>query len=194
MILFGHLGCTVASLIYLSIIRGVDVTQPDYVPVAVGSRLRETDELATPQSWITDRPAELSAMTGSAVEQGKFLGTPGPDSGYALKLARIAIEKIGAGHTEHTGDMVVVISAVAIKRAALYSRAPVIHDVNFAMRLFGYVGEIPSDLKSVRHSLIAGAAHDYFKVRHITETIPVSVLELDLAEVDSSAWLAKLDR
>ncbi len=170
------------------------MTQPDYVPVAVGSRLRETDELATPQSWIKDRPAELSAMTGSAVEQGKFLGTPGPDSGYALKLARLAIEKIILDHTEHIADVVAVISSVAIKRAALYSRAPVIHDVNFAMRLFGYLGDISSDLKGVRHSLVGGAAHDYFKVRRITEMIPVSVLELDLGVVDSGVWLGRINQ
>ena len=165
------------------------MTQPDYVPVAAGSRLRETDELSTPQRWVPDRPAELGAMRGSAVEQGKFLGTPGPDSGYALKLARIAIDKLKLSHDEHRDDVIAVIAAVGIKRASLYSRAPVIHDVNFALRLFGYLGDdIPEELKAYRRSLMRGAAHDYFQLRQIIETIPVSTLEIKEAGIDALHW------
>ena len=73
------------------------MTQPDYVPVASGSQLREVEPLAIPEGWKASRPSELAPLKVSAVEQGKLLGTPSPDSGFALKLARIRVHKLELG-------------------------------------------------------------------------------------------------
>lgn len=166
------------------------MTQPDYVPLAPGTRLRDFDELENPGSWTANRPSELAPLKGSAAKQGKFLGTPGPDSGFALKLTRIALDEIELSASEDHSDIMKVISAVAIKRAALFSRAPVIHDVRFALKLFGFgnADNTPDDLVKFRKEIMAGSGHNYFKVRKTLELISLETLNLTAAELNLSRW------
>ena len=153
------------------------MTQPDYVPLDAGSRLRQTDELSVPKAWIPDRPSEHGVLKDSEPKQGKFFGTPGPGSGYALKLTRHGMEILGLDQGGDREDAEVVVSAIVIKRASLFSRAPVIHDVRFTLALLGYVGDdVPVGTSELRRNVIRGAAHDYFLVRRILESIPASTL------------------
>ncbi|KJF18287.1 MULTISPECIES: hypothetical protein [Acidithrix] len=166
------------------------MTQPDYVPVASGTQLRKFDELSNPGSWMSDRVAELPPNPHSAVEQGVLLGTPGPDSGFAIKLARYELAKISLDENEHHEDVEKAVTSVAIKRSALYSRAPVIHDVRFALKLFGYGEELspPVELVEFRKKAFSGVAHDYFKVRRLLDLIPVATLSLSVDEIDVAKW------
>ncbi|MDA8261664.1 MAG: hypothetical protein M0Z47_02400 [Actinomycetota bacterium] len=165
------------------------MTQPDYVPVASGSQLREVEPLAIPESWTPTRPSELAPLKVSAVEQGKMLGTPSPDSGFALKLARIRVHKLELAEGEHLEDVERAVSAIAIKRASFFSRAPVIYDVDFAVALLGY-GEvdIPPEVLEHRKAVVSGVSHDYFKMRHLLEAIGPETLAATSVEADLSLW------
>ena len=58
---------------------------PDYVPKPTDEKPRVYESPPRrPDSWCADRPAEIDGLQPS----GRQLGTPGPDQGYALKLAR----------------------------------------------------------------------------------------------------------
>ena len=61
------------------------VTQPSFVPVVEADQVRRAYQLHVPEIWTTSRPSELR---GTRQPAGAFLGTPGPDQGFALKLAR----------------------------------------------------------------------------------------------------------
>ena len=165
------------------------MTQPDYVPVAAGSQLREVDPLAIPEAWTPTRPSELAPLKVSAVEQGKLLGTPSPDSGFALKLARIRVHKLELAIGEHREDVERAVAAIAIKRAAFFSRAPVIHDVDFAIALLGYgEADIPVEVLEHRKAVVSGVSHDYFKMRRMLEAIGPETLAATSVEADLSLW------
>ena len=165
------------------------MTQPDYVPVAAGSQLREVDPLAIPEAWRPTRPSELAPLKVSAVEQGKLLGTPSPDSGFALKLARIRVHKLELAIGEHREDVERAVAAIAIKRAAFFSRAPVIHDVDFAIGLLGYgEADIPVEVLEHRKAVVSGVSHDYFKMRRMLEAIGPETLAATSVEADLSLW------
>ena len=165
------------------------MTQPDYVPVASGSQLREVESLAIAEGWTPSRPSELAPLKVSAVEQGTMLGTPSPDSGFALKLARIRVHKLELAEGEHGEDVERAVAAIAIKRAALFSRAPVIYDVDFAIALLGYdESDIPAEVLAHRKSVISGVSHDYFKMRRLLEAIGPETLTASGVEGDLSLW------
>ena len=168
------------------------MTQPDYVPLEHGTRVRAFDELKVPGPWLAKRVSEVKAFKGSPVEQGKHLGIPGPGSGFALKLTKVSLEGVQIDASEHYGDVERVISSVAMKRAAFFSRAPVIFDVKFALKLFGYSKSQESqesqELVKFRSEIISGCAHDYFKVRRLLEMIPITTLGLSPDEIRISTW------
>src|SRR5690606_40342592 len=65
-----------------------------------------------------------------------LLGAAGPDQGYGYKLAKRMQDKLQLLPREHATDAVVGALAVALKRASLFGRAPVIHDFRLAYGLF----------------------------------------------------------
>ena len=72
------------------------MTQPSFVPVVEADQVRRAYQLQVPSIWTTSRPSELR---GTRQPSGTFLGTPGPDQGFALKLARRFEDRLvlGAG-------------------------------------------------------------------------------------------------
>ncbi len=48
--------------------------------------------------------------------------------------------------------------AIALRRASLFGRAPMIHDLTVAFTLWGYLGEAPAELTSVRKERFAAVA------------------------------------
>ena len=57
------------------------------------------------------------------------MGSQGPDQGFALRLARAFRSRLRLGPGEHVADVVVGCVGVALKRAALFGRAPVADDL-----------------------------------------------------------------
>ena len=69
---------------------------------------------------------------------------------------------------EHAEDVLAGAVAIALRRAAIFGRAPVGADIELALRLFKYLvgdeGTWPSsDLVALRRERFAGAAHDYWR-------------------------------
>jgi hypothetical protein len=156
------------------------MAQPDYVPLSTADKVRAAERLPVPDAWRPDRPAELK---GNTHPTGDRLGSPGPDQGYALKLARQFEGKLTLAPDEHAEDAVAGCVAVAMKRAALFGRAPVVYDLDLAFTLWGFQDGAPADLVAFRAPLFQSAAHHYWDLRGIVDRVPEETLRLTPAQV-----------
>jgi len=126
------------------------------------------------RSWIANRPGDLPAGWPT----GKLLGSPGPNVGYALTLANRARDQLVLAPHEHSDDAIAVVAEIAMRRAALFGRAPVMLDVEFGMQILGYRGDADPDFVDWRMRALQGAHHDYYERRSLVDAIPVDVLRL----------------
>jgi hypothetical protein len=157
------------------------MAQPEYVPSAPKDRLRVAGRLPTPHGWHADRPAEVVQRGGQP--SGARFGVAGTDQGYALKLAHLMEDRLVLAPGEHKEDAIAGCSAVALKRAALFGRAPVIYDLELAFALYGFLEGAPADLVAYRQPLFESCAHDYNAVRDLADRVPEATLRLSPAEV-----------
>jgi hypothetical protein len=156
------------------------VTQPSFVPVVEADQVRPAYQLHVPSIWTASRPSELR---GTRAPSGAFLGTPGPDQGFALKLARRFEDRLELAPGEHAEDAVSGCTAVAMRRAAAFGRAPVIHDLTLAFTLWGFLAGAPEDLVATREPLFRSASHHYQVQRTIADCVPETTLRLDQRQV-----------
>ena len=159
---------------------------PDYVPneTAVADRYYVSPP-RRPQPWVADRPGELTE--GQPVGAG--LGVPGPDQGYALRLARRFEDRLVLGSGEHMEDVVAGCVGVALRRAASFGRAPVAVDLEVAFRVFGFLPPAPDEsLMAWRQELFAGVSHPhhYAEARHLAGVVPEAVLRMSPSEVEAA--------
>jgi hypothetical protein len=164
------------------------MAQPDYVPVVSRDRVRVSERLPTPDGWLPDRPAEVRGHGGQPT--GSLIGVPGPDQGYALKLAHYLAPRLVA---EDVDDAIAGCIGVALRRAALFGRAPVISDLKHAFALWGCFGGAPDELIAYRRPLFDGVAHRYLGQRAIADRVPAETLRMTPEEVEgklAGAWRA----
>ena len=131
-----------------------------------------------PESWRAERPADFAAEHRQPV--GDRLGTPGPDVGYALKLAPLLEAELHLTEGEHARDALAGIVAIAIKRNSILGRAPVIHDLRIAATLWGFFDPAPDpELVELRRRLFeeVGHFHHYPRLREIVDLVPAEVLQ-----------------
>jgi hypothetical protein len=145
---------------------------PEFVPSNLGSQPRRGLALPPALPWRADRPADL----GPAQPRGPGFGDPGPDQGYALSLAARFSDRLelAEGETEH--DAVAGCVAIGLRRASLFGRAPVIHDLTLAFTLWGFLGRAPEALVAHRKALFQAASHHYGDQRAIADSVPEAVL------------------
>lgn len=151
------------------------MTQPSFVPVVEADQVRRAYQLSVPSIWTQSRPSELR---GTHQPSGPRLGTQGPDQGFALKLARRFEDRIVLEPDESAEDAMAGCTAVAMRRAARFGRAPVIYDLAFAFTLWGYLGGAPRDLVNERVPLFRSAAHHYLARRAIADRVTEDALRL----------------
>ncbi len=157
------------------------MTQPTFVPIAEADQVRPALHLHVPGAWSTSRPAEI---TVPAVRRGRSVGTPGPDSGFALRLAKRFEHDLQLGEGESEEDVVLGVALVASKRAALFGRAPSIYDVQFALNLWRFLdADAPADIRSSRRALFSSISDDYVAQRELVDTVPEETLRLSPDEV-----------
>jgi hypothetical protein len=159
---------------------------PEYVPVPPTQKVRLPWESPdhVPAPWTLDRPAEV-AFGRQPV--GPRLGYPGPDIGYALTLLPRIRPEIRMAPGEHVEDADAGCSAIAMRRAAIFGRAPVIHDLRIAFTIWGFLDEHPpAVLVAYRGPRFAGAGHDYDTQRAIVDQIPDATLRLPQSDVVAS--------
>ncbi len=144
------------------------MTQPSFVPIVEADQVRRTYQLQVPSIWTQSRPSEL---LGTSQPAGTALGKPGPDQGYALKLARRFEDRLVLAEGETADDAIAGCTAVAMRRAARFGRAPTVHDLAFAFTLFGFLGDAPADLVAARTSLFRSASHHYHARRQLADAV-----------------------
>ena len=156
-----------------------------YVPATLDEAPRQEPNFAPgshmppSRSWKADRPGDLGAMQ----PKGALLGSPGPNVGYALRLANRARERMKLEPHEDGEDAVAVVAAIAMKRAATFGRAPTVNDVDFAMELLGYLGDAPDDVRIWRPDVVRAAAHDYTVRRAVVDTVSTGLLRLSITDL-----------
>jgi hypothetical protein len=113
------------------------------------------------------------------------VGTPGPDSGFALRLAKRFEHdlRLGEGESEH--DVLVGVALVAAKRAALFGRAPCIHDVRLALNLWGFLDDASPELRAERRDAFSSISHDYVAQRRLVDSVPEEILRLSPEEAQA---------
>lgn len=107
------------------------------------------------------------------------MGSPGPDQGYVLGLARRFSGRLTLVDGEHEADAIAGCVPIALKRASLYGRAPLIHDLTAAFTVWGFLDEPPAAaLVAVRTPLFAevGHHHHYAEQRRLVDAVPDAVL------------------
>jgi hypothetical protein len=155
------------------------MAQPDYVPVSPADRVRQTERLPPQKRWTPTRPGDLR---GVRPPSGESFGSAGPDQGYALLLAKRFVDRLKLEAGETVEDALAAASAIALKRAARFGRAPVVFDLELAFTLLGYLGDAPRDLIEFRKRLVQGAAHSYWERREIADLVAEETLRLSPAE------------
>lgn len=127
---------------------------------------------------MPDRPAEIAGFQ----PVGPLRGNPGPDQGFALKVARQLAPSLHMQEGEHLDDAIRGCLGVALRRASLFSRAPVVHDLRMAFTMWGFADELPpAELVEFRKPLFAGLRHvnhHYAEARIVADMIPGETLLL----------------
>jgi hypothetical protein len=152
---------------------------PEFVPNDLSQQPRTGLSLPPSERWVPDRPAELGVEQPTGVRFGK----PGPDQGYALSLVRRFEDRLVLSDRESAEDAMAGCVGVALKRASLFGRAPVVHDIEVAFTVWGFLGAAPPELVALRKPLFEAAAHHYWDQRAIVDHVPESTLRLPHAEV-----------
>jgi len=156
------------------------VAAPEYVPVSLNELPRLKEPIPPPGQWKADRPADLKP--GGQPHGAKF-GSPGPDQGYALTLARRFDDRLVLAQGEHKEDVVAGCLGVATKRSSMFGRAPVIYDVELAFSLWGFLAPAPEYLAEFRKPLFEGARHHYWEQRQISDLVPDETLRMTPQQV-----------
>lgn len=171
------------------------MSAPEFVPRAAvaGAKAYESPP-RRPDSWRPVRPGDLD---GNRQPSGPGLGVQGPDQGYALTLARRLHDKLVLNDGERADDAIAGCLGIALRRAALYGRAPVIDDLRLAFNLFGFLdADPPADLVEFRQSKFPGlgSSHHYAEARELANLVPESTLRLTPDQVTARRgdWRALL--
>jgi hypothetical protein len=152
------------------------MTQPTFVPIAEADQVRPARHLHVPGPWMPTRPAELRTPRR---QPRPAEGTPGPDSGFALRLAHRFEHDLKLGEGESVHDVVLGVALIASKRAALYGRAPSVYDVRHALNLWCFLDEdVPPELRQARRAAFSALSHDYVAQRELVDAVPDDVLRL----------------
>ncbi|MGI9052188.1 MAG: hypothetical protein ACR2HQ_05985 [Ilumatobacteraceae bacterium] len=135
-----------------------------------------------PDEWKADRPGDLTGRQPA----GAHLGYQGPDQGYALLLAnRLRPDLVVQPH-EHVDDAVAGSTVIALRRASMFGRAPVIHDLRIAFTIWGWFdASPPAELVALRREAFDGVAdaHHYDLSRDLVDAVPEDVLRATPADV-----------
>ena len=159
------------------------MSAPKFVPTTDGSASVYSSPPLRSDIGETERPGE---QVGS-VSTGKRLGSAGPDQGYAYKLAEHFSDRLNTGSVSHE-DAVEGCIAVAMKRAALFGRAPVIHDLTCAFSIFGFLTSSVSDqLVEKRETLFDEVAnhHHYAELRELVDSVSDTFLAKSQSEIEA---------
>lgn len=155
---------------------------PDYVPKPVDELARTySSPPRRSDSWMADRPAELTGRQPS----GPRLGSPGPDQGYALHLARHYEGRLVLGASESESDALAGCLDIAMRRSAIFGRAPILGDLTLALTFWGFLAPAADELVAIRSRIFAAVAssHHYVERRAIVDAMTEDLLRMTVDQV-----------
>ena len=158
------------------------VAAPDYVPLPPKRTRVYTSPPRREDSWRAQRPGDIP----TGLPEGDGFGRQGPDQGYALKLVKQFADQVHLHDGERWEDAAAGCVLVGLKRASLFGRAPVRHDLEIAFRLWGYLdADAPAELITIRRHAFdrVDNPHHYLEGRRIIEAVPDDVLRQTPAQV-----------
>lgn len=122
-------------------------------------------------------PGPGRILTPEAKPEGPAFGTPGPDTGWALRiLSRSEVP-------EDTPGLRKVLAALMGARAAHFGRAPTPDDLEVALLLVGLGRQRSESLDERRHRWVEKVAHEKSPGRSAVAELG-EVLYLDVAHAD----------
>ena len=149
-----------------------------------------------PAAWMPDRPAEIRGFQ----PEGGRLGFQGPDQGFAIKIANTFRPRLHVGAGESIDDAVQGCLGIGLRRASMFSRAPVVHDLTIAFTAWGFLDSAPpADLLALRRPLFTGLAnvtHHYDEGRQLVDRFPEATLRMTpqaVTEAYPGRWRELLD-
>ena len=160
------------------------MASPQFAPVDVNAPVRAYESPAhVPGPWVSDRPGDI---VGFQPEGGR-LGYQGPDQGFALKIANGFRDRLHVGPGERADDAVRGCLGIALRRASMFSRAPVVHDLTVAFTMWGLLDASPPDaLVELRRRVFEGVAntvHHYDEGRLLVDAVPEETLRMTPQQV-----------
>ena len=169
---------------------------PEFVPLRPNDRPRA---YASPprrgDEWRAVRPGELVTAGGQPDADAGRMGAPGPDQGYVLTLLPLLRDELHLAEGEALADVEAGAVAVALKRASLFGRAPMVHDLRVAYTVWGYLDASPDpELVAARRSRFEGVhltAHHYPELRAVVDAVPAETLRmapLEVAAAHAGDW------
>ena len=138
-----------------------------------------------PVSWSPGRPGELAGRQ----PQGVGLGYQGPDQGYAIGLAKRFAPQLKLQLGERRDDVVQGLLGVALRRASMFGRAPVMHDLKVAACAWGFLhAEPPTELVALRRRMFEGVGNinHYAEARAIVDQVPDATVRMTPDQVESA--------
>lgn len=159
-----------------------------YVPTRPEDAPRRSVGIPPAKGWLANRPGDL----GSGQPDGDLFGSPGPDGGYALTLAKRFRDRIQVVAPETAHDALAVAAELAMKRASMFGRAPVSPDLEVAFTLFGWLGDPAAELVEWRRLAAAGTGHHYARRRALVDAVPEAVLRSPGDAAQDPGWWREL--
>jgi len=155
------------------------------VPPTARSRYYESPD-HVPDSWTPDRPGDIEGFQ----PDGPRLGEQGPDQGFALRIAAQLRPKLQLQPGEHADDAIRGCVGVALRRASMFSRAPVVHDLTIAFTIWGFYDPAPpAELVGLRRTMFEGLrhiGHHYMEARAVADMPPDATLQMTPSQVDAA--------
>ena len=109
---------------------------PQFTPTPVVDTARAYGSPdVVPHAWSPDRPGDIVGFQPS----GDRLGYQGPDQGFAIKIANGFKDRLQLQPGEHAADAIKGCLGVGLRRASMFSRAPVVHDLTIAFTIWGFL-------------------------------------------------------
>jgi hypothetical protein len=161
---------------------------PEYVPLKrVDPAHRSyTSPDYVPDPWRPDRPGELEG----GQPRGARLGNQGPDQGFALLLAERFGDRLRLTPGEHADDVIQGCVSIALRRASLFGRAPMVHDLTIAFTIWGFLDDAaPAALVALRTKAFEGlghTAHHYDELRRLVDGVSEATLRMTPDEVKAA--------
>jgi hypothetical protein len=170
---------------------GDDMAAPKFARVDAREGSYYSSPDVVPDGWSPARPGAVDGLQPT----GERMGAMGPDQGFALTIANKLVPRLELADGERLDDAVRGCVGIALRRASLFSRAPVVHDLTLAFGIWGFFDEQPpADLLARRAELFEGVGnvnHHYAEGRRIADLVPETTLRLTPADVEAAppdAW------